>query len=301
MQPDIGRISRYFVAIVSITIIIIATVWFSHPLWLRHSTRSSFSVPIRAVNHNLPHVPASQHKPGSPIVNLAAFKNDGYLAFIWQNLLYEIDGSTSEVKQLTSSGDATRPLWSHDGKWLAYVKITTPNSEFGSLCLLRRDGTPMNLPKDTPKSVMYESLSWSPASDVLALRDLDGRLWLVPVDGKAQSLARVGSFAWSPDGSHLAYSVTPASSNPVNASDVVYIVSIDGGKPVQELIAPTKGQISIAAWWPDENGLLYWLASYHGVSVMADGLNLCSLRLGDRTPKQLAICQVNPNWLSFSS
>ncbi|KLU58980.1 protein TolB [Peptococcaceae bacterium CEB3] len=227
----------------------------------------------------------------------AAFKNMGDLAFVRKGLLYTLNGKTGEVKQLTYSGQASNPSWSRDGQWLAYLNVPNPYAGFGSLCLVRRDGSQAHQVKGLPGPAV--TFSWSPASDILAAGDQNSRLWLVPADGTARSLAEFGSFAWSSDGRFLAYSSTLPSSNPATRTDALYTVNINGGKPIQE-VAPSEGQISVAACWPDDKGLLYWLAPFHGVSVMADGLNLWSLWLGDRTPKLLTSCLVNKDWLSFS-
>ncbi|HUW65521.1 MAG TPA: biopolymer transporter Tol [Spirochaetia bacterium] len=255
---------------------------------------------------NLPTAVAPE-KPVPPVVNPAAFKDQGDLAFVSGGLLYNLDGGTGEVRQLTKSGQAFCPAWSYDGKWLAYIQVSNSQALSGQLWLVRPDGTEVHQVQGLPGPVSGGDFAWSPAADVLAVRGENG-IWAVAVDSPPRQVvsAEHPSFAWSPDGRFLAFNVTlpwaerASTTDWANRTDAIYTVGAGGGRPVRQVVAPDKGMIEVAAWWPDGKGLLYWLAPIHGVSIKADGLDLWSLPLGDGTPRLLTHCLVRKGWLCFS-
>jgi len=274
-------------------------------------------------------MPSSSPGPGSPEVNAAAFKGQGRLAFVCQGLLYVLDGGTGEIGELThgsvdmanSLGSlhlgpgraASQPSWSPDGHWLAfrYTNGSQPAAE--SLWIMDNAGHVIGMTTGS-----FGQFSWSPAGNTLAVAKDDG-LWLVTPNGtltgdmrrlvpasasagiNAAQAALSTSFAWSPDGKTLAYSVTLPfdPKNSEGPSDALYTVAVDGGQPVRRLVTPRDG-IIVAGWWPDGRGLLYWLDWDHSGSLKADGLNLYSLQLGNTKPKLLANGLTYPEWLSLS-
>ncbi|ATW25095.1 S-layer homology domain-containing protein [Candidatus Formimonas warabiya] len=236
-----------------------------------------------------------------PDINTAAFKEQGDLAFIWQGLLYAFDGKTGEVKQLTGSGRAVQPAWSHDGQWLAYIDVTDPEADTGPLWLVRRDGSQAHQVQGLPGLAGRQGFFWSPTANVLALTMQDG-VWLVSADGEPSRLVQSeGTFhlAWSPDGKYLAYNGTLPSDQPEDRSDALYTIAVDGGQPVQRLVAPQAG-IQVTGWWSDGKGLLYWVDPLHSASLAADGMGLWSLRQGDTEPKFLSSGLAHQGWLSMS-
>lgn len=235
-----------------------------------------------------------------PEVNAAAFKDQGNLAFIWQGLLYVLDGGSGEVKQLTQSGQALRPRWSPDGQWLAFVKVADPQAKSGSLWLVRRDGSQARQVAGISWSGVPD-FSWSPAADVLAVGGKDG-IWLVPVEGEPRRLvatAVTSSFAWSPYGRFLSYNdALPYDSNdPQSRSDALYTVAVTGGAPVKQ-IEVQQGGIIVAGWWPDGRGVLYRQVPLHSASLAADCVDLLSLPLGTAEPTRLA--SGLKHWLSLA-
>src|SRR4051794_9493532 len=116
---------------------------------------------------------------------------------------------------------ATSPVWSHDGKSLAYAQVLT-NGGFGSIWIANADGTNPRKIRDAKEPY---ALSWSPNDDRLAF--VQGNLlfvysavqfgniapaavWVVDRDGKdarplTDSLHQSVSPVWSADGDGVFY------------------------------------------------------------------------------------------------
>jgi len=230
-------------------------------------------------------------------VNAAAFKGMGRLAFVCGGLLYILDGQAGRVRQLTKEGVSSQPAWSHDGEWLAFMHEATPKA-MSAVWLARFDGTQLRQVSNTDLGYRF---SWSPAKNVLAVDGKNGLL-LVPVNGVRRRL-REGGLSWAPDGGSLAYSFTlPFDFNhPEGRTDALRTITVEGGQPVNRLTAPGGNGIVLAGWWPNGKGLLYWLDPDHSASLMADGVDLYSLRLGASEPELLASGLDRRGWLSTSS
>lgn len=245
--------------------------------------------------------PSNNPASNAADVNTAVFKELGDLAFVRQGLLYMLNGETGEVRQLTESGRALQPAWSHDGQWLAFISANSREDSTGPLWLVRRDGSQLHQVQGLPGPSSRNSFYWSPAANVLAVAMPDG-VWLVPAEGETRRLVqseRTSHLAWSPDGKSLAYNAILPSDEPYNSSDALYTIAVDGGQPVEHLVAPQAG-IQVTAWWPDGKGLLYWLDPLHSASIAADGMGLMSLRLGESAPQLLASGLAHRGWQSLS-
>lgn len=266
------------------------------------SSQTPTGKPIGSSGSDLKQSQNNTSMPGSMNLNMAAFKNMGDLAFVWQDLLYVLNGKTGEVKQHTESGKALHPVWSFDGQWVAFLQAIDPEAETGRLWrLVRRDGQQLHQVQGMPELANGQRFSWAPTDNVLAVSGKDG-LWLVPVEGEPQLKVR-GSLSyasWSPDGKSIAYSVTLPFSDPENRDDALYTVIVNSGQAVKQITAPKSG-IQVAAWWPNGKGLLYWVDPQHSASLAADGMALWSLRFGDTEPKLLSTGLAHPGWQSLSS
>jgi Tol biopolymer transport system component len=62
----------------------------------------------------------TRSSPDGPIVDSAAFWDEGTLAFVSQTTLYVLDGSNGEVDKVTAPGIPSDPVISTDGRWLAF-------------------------------------------------------------------------------------------------------------------------------------------------------------------------------------
>ncbi|EGW35880.1 PD40 domain-containing protein [Desulfosporosinus sp. OT] len=236
-------------------------------------------------------------------LNAAAFKNMGDLAFIWEGLLFTLDGKTGEVKQLTYSRHALHPIWSNDGEWLAFISADGPSSNSGQLWLVRKDGQQAHQVQGINlEQANDQNLSWSPTTNILAVSGKEG-LWLVPSQGeptlKFKGLLSYAYCPWSPDGKSIAYNVMNPPNNQGNRDDDLYTLNVNSGETVKYITAENAG-IKIATWLPDGSGLLYWLDPLHSASLAADGLELWSLKFNDVKPKLVSTGLAYRDWLSFS-
>ena len=231
-----------------------------------------------------------------PLVNVAAFRGQGHLAFLWNKELYVLDGTAGVLRRLTAGGRAPTFEWSPDGRWLAY---DTGN---GQLWLVRADGRGRHRVTGLPAPVA--SFGWLPSTDVLSIT-LSGNtlaarhLWLVTRMGRVSKVAAATNRGvWSPDGKTLAYVVTLPFRNPVTRSDALYTVPATGGRPTRRFVARQEG-IDLLGWWPDGRGLLFWRDPDHSQSLAADGLGLFTLPLGGRA-RLMATTLLWSDFLSWS-
>ncbi|MTV48375.1 biopolymer transporter Tol [Heliobacillus mobilis] len=276
--------------------IITAVIWLNQPLQLPFFNQLDATAHAQSVDTE--QAPSLSELPG---VNAIDFKGQGKLAFISKGLLYVLDGNTKEVKQLTEFGSALKPVWSHDGEWLAFKLVTDKNSKTGPLWLIRKDGTQAHQVQGLPGAVMTQ-FSWSPTSNTLTVSSEDG-LWLVSTEGTPVQLVKTPnpfpSFCWSPDGKSLAYNISLPNEKTDTRDDHLFTVEIDAGKPVKRLQTPDTG-IKLAEWQPDGKGLIFWQIPLHSASITADGVSLYCLQLDNSQPKLLTTGLTYKEWHSFS-
>lgn len=238
--------------------------------WLEPQSNTS----NRGTPKLVPPTPAATQAPApseSPDGLVPAIPGLGRLAMAtpgWLRLVDYDSGSTASVPIAVSY-----PAWSPDGRWLAYQ-----DKETGVLWLRPADGS-LEPQQTGPYS---EELAWSPGENVLAFV-ADGRLYVAVPGGETRPIAgdpstRVTSFAWSPDGRTLAYVATLSSEDPASASVAIFTIPVSGGEPQQRYLTE-GGDIVLAGWWPDGQGLLYWLG-IRSASIAMDGMTLFSLPLG---------------------
>ena len=161
------------------------------------------------------------------------------------------------ITQRSEPADAVEPVWSPDGRWIAFVvasKYLPPR-----VWWTRRDGrTALTPVAGGDTSNLALSPSWSPDSRRLAFGGrFAGRSGLYVADrntGRTRLLAAgdVRSAAWSPDGRRIAFSDSAS----------IALVPAEGG-PVMRLPAPP----GLVAWSPAGNRLAY--ASVCSVGVVS--------------------------------
>ena len=209
----------------------------------------------------------------------AAFHGLGKLAFSTRAGLHVLDGSGGPLVRVADAGPAR---WSPDGRWLAYAQRSGSG---GELWFARADGTGQQKVAGLP-SFAGVAIEWSPTESVLAVAPQGGPaaagLWTVRPNERATLFAArdsaVWSFAWSPGGDAIAYSVTLPAADPASRSDALFTVSMGNAATQERFVADRAGILGIG-WWPDGRGILYYRDPDHSASLLMDGVPLESRSL----------------------
>ncbi|WP_131820714.1 PD40 domain-containing protein [Desulfotruncus arcticus] len=237
---------------------------------------------------------------GLPQADPGAFKGQGLLAFVWDNLLYVLDGDSGDLTKLSDAGRAGEPMWSPDGQWLAYIGYSDAQMDDGKLFIVKPDGSRSYEVNGLPLPVNSNEISWLPASDVLVVAFNGQGLYMVR-PGDTPDKVNDNPGVLSPDGKTIAFVKTLPydEKHPENRSDALYVVPVAGKEPVQLYVARENG-ICSTGWWPDSKGLLFRIDPMHSASIMADGVGLYSLPLTGGEPQLLTTSLNHPEWLSWS-
>lgn len=231
------------------------------------------------------------------MVDSGSFSKQGKLAFIFQNNLFALDGTTGRAYQITRSGAVEKFAWSYDGTWLAYSLRPAANAPANTLWVSRSDGAENH---QLPGSGDF---AWSPTTSELALTqngDSTG-LQIISTAGTARSVTNLNAASpfWSPDGSTLAFVSTDRGPN--EAARIV-TVPAKGGSTTTNFAAEPGNGLALLGWWPNGKGLLFQTIPANSASLSADGLPVQSLALAApaAAPPTLVKSLLHPNWLSWS-
>jgi dipeptidyl aminopeptidase/acylaminoacyl peptidase len=215
--------------------------------------------------------PAIVRVGGGPTVDAAAFAGHGRLAFISRNSLWVLDGTRRSLRRIATPPGLhpLRPLFSPDGKWLAFIETSTAPvdvaggaTDYSQVWLAHGDGSDAR-PVAGLRSALL--VGWSPKTDVLAViagpvskripfQSLTTVRFVTP-GGSARVLLRsrdVRGAVWSPDGKQLAVvNVDP------RLADTLATYPISGGAPTiwatlhphDHVNGMTGPLLDPAGWW----------------------------------------------------
>lgn len=206
----------------------------------------------------------------TPGVELAlAWSPDGQrLAFIRRTeatrSLWSIqaDGS-GQVLLATDVNDSFVPSWSPDGGRIAFLQ---ERDDLPGISVASAQGTDVVRLTDE----LTDAPAWSPVGDLIAFRqsfyvDLDhpgtSSLWLMRPDGSSQRALTSGPeavtspFAWSPDGSRIAFGRYAAHPPTDGTGTSLRVIAVDGGTETELTDGSTSDHDP--AWAPSGTLLLF--------------------------------------------
>jgi tricorn protease len=133
----------------------------------------------------------------------------------------------------TPGAHELNPVWSPDGRWIAYFSDRT--GEYELYIQPQMGGDPVRVTRNGGETRYLYNPAWSPDSKKIAYSDKKLRLWVVDIDSKqpvlidsAEYNTRIGA-SWSPDSLWLAYT------KPLNGSgkEVIFLYSTAEKKSYQ--------------------------------------------------------------------
>jgi Tol biopolymer transport system component len=252
-----------------------------------HKSRPAAALPATVPTFRQPHI-----DPDPPVAfttHLEPVKGQGLIAVVSDGHLRVLDGD-NQVMREADRPNASHPMWSPSGRWLAYavddtqIWVTnadiTDDHQVGLVGVVRPD-----------------TVAWSPKTDTLAMITSAG-LQLTPPDGTLptpplQHTAGASSVSWSPDGTRIAYTAPQAG----GVGLVVLYESTAGEQSIGPLPVADE-DLRLAAWWPDGRGVLAWKVP-RAPSAAADGADLVSISLSGKETRLTTMLPYR-QWLSWS-
>jgi hypothetical protein len=245
----------------------------------------------------------------------------GELAVIHAHELFLIGAPAKGANGVHYVGFGNRPSdpqWSHDGRWLSVV-VTPPPYQHRPYVerpsFVAIVGPRGEVVHEVPRGIdAYDvTTAWSPTADKLAvsysLHHKNGDVsrmvlsFIDPTTGVSDGLVaapELSGFAWSPDGTQLAFVSNRFYGTPQQWHS--RLVTVDAGTDARHLVTTATGNVlEVAGWWPDGSGILTRLDYGGSASLAADGLPLFDVSLANGHRRRLpGLALAYPQWLATS-
>ncbi len=213
-----------------------------------------------------------------------------------------VSADKNEARNLTQTTSAAErfPVWSPDGKWIAYY--SDESGEY-QLHLRSANGSEVKKISIEAQPSFYNEPVWSPDSKKLAFTDKRLAIWYVDIEkgtpARIDADARGGengSPAWSPDSQWIAYTKVQ-----LNYLRTLHLYSLDAAKSY----AVSDSRLDAASPAFDKNGkYLYFttsanagprrvfgMSSFTFRTLVTRNLNAVVLRKGDASPLLPAVAR----------
>jgi len=263
--------------------------------------------------------------PTHPYVNVRAFTGRGELAVVSRGKLWVLDGSAGTLRRLPvpAGGTPSSPVFSHDGRWLAYL-VTRSRYPYGSygpykLWIARADGTGAH---EMRGLVVNQFVGWSPSSDLVAVAAGESRhvpvgsptvVDLVSPAGRVRPLftrstqpemgnrGAIWSALWSPNGRSLAVSTyspfrdagtqildvpVAAGAQPTVWFSIRSQQRLTGGLACGPHCGANQAIAELAGWWP-KWGITFWVFT-GGMTHNSDSTPLAAISRPGAPPRLIA-------------
>jgi tricorn protease len=173
------------------------------------------------------------------------------------------DGATRDLTN-TQGADEDHPVWSPDGKTVAYTTDVTGTPQ---IAVRPAEGGPEKVLTSFPSGYLYGPI-FSPDGKQLSFSDGEHKLWVVGVDGGAPKLVaqdkvnEIHDQAFSPDGRWLAFSMSATA----RRRDL-YFYEIATGKLTR---LGDGSSVDAGPVWSPDGKYLYFVSARHENTVPSD-------------------------------
>ena len=218
---------------------------------------------------------------------------------LWLQTQIDIDEEKFEAPTFVSppvdSASDTRPTWSPDSRYIAFVSYRDGNSE---VYVMDADGSIQTRLTNTPGTGTTYAPEWSPDGSKIAFdsdRDGNREIYLMNADGTNQTRL-TNNFTsdaypeWSPDGARIAFQ------SERDGNLEIYVMNADGSNQTRLTNNPARDYLSgwftygFSAWSPDSRHIAFMSlrdGNYEIYVMNADGsnqINLSNNVAGDNLP-----------------